>query len=1524
MTIKAQRKSAFLHSCGGAAMALGMLFPASQAAAQAVQASPSVIQGSATIDSSIPNQDTVTVIGLDAVINWTPTEDESGNALTFLPAGGTLTFQGGPGDPIFGVVNRILPATNGNVAVIDGNVVSQLRDGSGDVTGSGGFVTFYSPTGLLIGSTATFDIGGLLLTTLDPDIGSFSQFVTGDGAINLAGVTNDTTFIQIDPGAQISGPAEGSALAVISPQIFMSGTADLNGSAAYIAAQEVNLSYSNGLFDIAIPIGTAVQSALFHDGTTGGPASTGPGDNHVIYGVVQGQQNFVSAVFSGNLGFQPATDASIENGVILLATNYEISGKSILNDFTESSKTADTQARLSLENSSVSSSIEMHSSDVAEAISIFGSTNIDGDIFIYGGNSAQLVSTLNSSFFVSGDAEVSSASRGSSASTAEDSFLINANAGFASVGAYAGSILNITGSLTIDSSAKAGLDTAALMAGDALAGESVLIAENSTLTVNGDLTLLANAINTSSTSVGGAALAGSISVSAENGGFLQIAGDAKLNADGLQGTSSTTEDSDDGFGYGGSISIYSNSLGQSLIGPPSESIDDPSISTVSPSFEFIDGSLDSGPFQVSQLIFNGRVEANARGRGAATSGAVGGKGFGGSLLISAQNSAQLTMDGASNIFRSSGSGGASTSSSGEGGAGIGGAIEITANSGGSLDFGDSFASADATANGGKGASGGLGHGGIVNITASGNSSIAFPFIIGVSDGRGGQSAGTGPGGNGIGGLASLSSLDGSSIEARFGGITLLASGFGGANQSPEITGSGGFGSGGTTKLLSDNASVSAFNSTSLISNGYGGNGTGASELGGGGVGGTVELAAANGGTLIFAGPEIQGTLIQPALRLEATGRGGEGEAFGGTGTGGQIFADIAGGSVLDAQSDNVELNASGLAGSGSEQGGDAIGGDALLIITDSTLADSGVTISASAKESPLANANFAASSFIGGVATYRILGQSSHETTDLSIVSAALSNFSDVGTTVSAGSAFFSAYANSQNLRFLSDSVLLDVDASGGEATTAGTFHFDITNPSGDSVFEIARLDARGVGAGALDFSSFSISGATLKILEHKSVLLASDLLIQISDGGSILGGTELENLSADFEIQSAGNVTITGDSSPGSLFSAFELLIDSKDIAIIGGARLSASTLNLRSSNLNDAAVLGGTSDGLGYSLTQDEIELLDVNNFIFFAPKSISSSFYDVIIDDVDLSGSLIGGASNIKFETDGNVGIIGNIHYQSASENDKLYLFSNGEIEIDIDQGGSIHISDDLFNISGSLFIEGKGISAVSGDAIALIRNNPNDPILLELLNTVDDSKVVTNFVSAGSVEIFAENYILMKNAGVDGLAGGIAVGSGGLTVGRTGGEATTALLAVVHGLQQTGETQITNEDFFESVDFGPNVDANFTNNSTLNGCNIVAASCGPTAQELVEEILAFAPVVGVSVLETTQTADPTSEAEQTAEQVMEDAIEEAEADSSFGMDFPGMFSPPAVSEHGTVNDPVTSGGDSAVYASEEEEE
>ena len=91
MTKATPNKIALLAGCGGAALALGMTALPREAAAQAFQATPTLVQGNATFDRNIPNQDTITVVGLDAVVDWQPIEN-SGIAEIFLPSGNTGIF----------------------------------------------------------------------------------------------------------------------------------------------------------------------------------------------------------------------------------------------------------------------------------------------------------------------------------------------------------------------------------------------------------------------------------------------------------------------------------------------------------------------------------------------------------------------------------------------------------------------------------------------------------------------------------------------------------------------------------------------------------------------------------------------------------------------------------------------------------------------------------------------------------------------------------------------------------------------------------------------------------------------------------------------------------------------------------------------------------------------------------------------------------------------------------------------------------------------------------------------------------------------------------------------------------------------------------------------------------------------------------------------------------------------------------------------------------------------------------------
>ncbi|MFM7376902.1 MAG: hypothetical protein ACKO1O_02025, partial [Erythrobacter sp.] len=327
------KRTSLLTGCGSAALALGLALGPAPAAAQGIQASGNVVFGSATITPNGPNQTRVAVGSQTTVINWTPQEDAAGNALDFLPANSTAFYQNNSSASFvsdFAVLNRILPATNGNVAVINGSVISRIVDFTGNPT-PGGFIAFYSPTGILVGSGASFDIGRLLLTTLDTTPQNFRDFYQQGATLQLRAATGSTARITIQPNAQISALRENAFFAVVAANVEMLGVARVNGSHAYVAGEAVNLTFSNGLFNIEIPTGTAAaREVVTLNGNIGGPSSTGVnGDNHLIYAVARASQDPISMLFRGNLGFDPAQSAGVINGEIILAANYDVFGRNV-------------------------------------------------------------------------------------------------------------------------------------------------------------------------------------------------------------------------------------------------------------------------------------------------------------------------------------------------------------------------------------------------------------------------------------------------------------------------------------------------------------------------------------------------------------------------------------------------------------------------------------------------------------------------------------------------------------------------------------------------------------------------------------------------------------------------------------------------------------------------------------------------------------------------------------------------------------------------------------------------------------------------------------------------------------------------------------------------------------------------------------------------------------------------------------------------------------------------------------------
>ena len=164
-------------------------------------------------------------------------DPDSSASVAFLPAGNTATFVNGPNITDFAVLNRIL--------TIDAGPVRRPRarpdrDFAAGTAAPGGTILFSSPGGIIIGPTAIFDVGNLVLTSLnvvddgagnffDPANGIASSFNGGAGAPNAAVVT--------EPGAQINAPDRGQLCRHGRAADRHGGSVRVNGSAAYVAGE---------------------------------------------------------------------------------------------------------------------------------------------------------------------------------------------------------------------------------------------------------------------------------------------------------------------------------------------------------------------------------------------------------------------------------------------------------------------------------------------------------------------------------------------------------------------------------------------------------------------------------------------------------------------------------------------------------------------------------------------------------------------------------------------------------------------------------------------------------------------------------------------------------------------------------------------------------------------------------------------------------------------------------------------------------------------------------------------------------------------------------------------------------------------------------------------------------------------------------------------------------------------------------------------------------------------------------------
>lgn len=901
------------HACLALALSLGF----SQAArAQSFDGSATVVSGSAFVSTSA-GATNVSVSSPRAVINWVPTDTTGTGNVNFQPAGTTTTFQGlSP----FAVLNRILPANGPRAVELNGSIVSQVLNPPSGPYVPGGAVWFYSPGGIVVGSTATFDVGSLVLTTGDPVVDVSGEFFSGNAMQLQAALPG--SYVTIQPGAQITMTPTNSYMAVFAPAIAQRGAVNMNGSAAYVAAEAGTLTINNGLFDIQVSTGTDGNGsyAIDHSGSTTGSISSGPTDRRRVMMVAVPKNQAIQILAGGLIGFDVAGAADAVGHAVVLS-GFRVNDKTINGTAGGTGKT-----NIYVDNASVTSDLTL----VTEG---------DGRLSATGGNTARFYSGVNawalnsmSAFAdgagsllqfdltatiradaaaipviptatylkpVAGSAQLSASNGGSvvamqavnlsarsdMSGTPTALGPINATGGSAVAQAFGGGTLTIGTGLLVDASARGTNSFLSTSNGaNAQGGDARLTASSS-----GVINIVAGGVTVASEATGGSGLGGgngtggTASVSQATGGLVTINGSSFVSASGTGGASlDSTLTARGGTGRGGDARFVNN---------------DALLVANDDVFVSADGIGGSGGFS-SISVGNG------------------GDGIGGLANIGSQN-AELRIVG-EGVASADGVGGSAIFLQGSGGNGTGGQALVGTVAGAGAQINSSSrirAHADATGGDGIGTAGagGNANGGIAQVFAqSGTVSTVSGTTQVSARSQGGMGSGTGTAGNATTQRAEVFSQLGATVAVG-GDLLVDGSARGGAAGSA----AGGSATAGGATINAGTGTITVAGLASADATAQGGVSNGG--VGGAGQGGSA-FAGMFDGTVVGGGSFTVGGL----LTVDGSATGGNGAAGGGNGTGGQALAFASQGGTVTL-SNGVLVRSTGLGGNATSSGAGGIG-----------------------------------------------------------------------------------------------------------------------------------------------------------------------------------------------------------------------------------------------------------------------------------------------------------------------------------------------------------------------------------------------------------------------------------------------------------------------------------------------------------------------------------------------------------------------------------------------------------------------
>jgi hypothetical protein len=1275
-----------------------------------------------TISPPGPGPTTVNTTGDQTIINWTPSNPPVGGVIDFLPTGNSLNFTG-TGQYI--VLNRFV--SGAGVPIADQIAINGTVNGIDFATsgGRGGNIWFYNAGGILIGATGVINVGSLVLTA--NDVLTTGGLLGPSGEIRFRGAAGGTSNVTVAAGAAINAdnpfnPGD-SYVALVAPRIVQAGAVRVDGSAAYVAAEQADIRINNGLFDINVLVGAEGGNVITHSGTTTGPAhQQGDIDQSRIYMVAIPKNDAVTMLVSGQVGYEDAVTAQTDpDGAVVLSAGYNV-----VNGQIDGSPVGNAAANITVNDTIFLSDTTARASGtfLGQPLSTIptglpiafippqlGRIAVQGNALFIGDAGATINVNAGRAVSATGDMNVRSGGNA-------------AGPGAAAVNVTGGAF-GVLGDLVIEAGGVVDGVT-----GDSDGGDARLTISGGAAQVGGLVTIAANATGgdiSTQGSTGGSGRAGSASLVLTGGAFT--ASDITVSADGIGG---------DGLGSGG--------LG---IGGTA-------------TIDLLGGTIDVADLIASASGTGGQGLAGNDGEPTnIIPGGVGGVGAGGQAainidgatvqasLVAAYASGQGGEGGGfNNIFSFSGVPG----TPGDGGTGNGGSAAVNVASG-TLDTGSLivdaagiggqggssfFSSSSGSSTGvGVGGTGGTGQGGVATLALA--TEIDAGSVQVAARGQGGAGGLHNVGGNGGdagGGLAQMI-VSGFNAGLFFMNLDASATGGNGAAGRDGNGGNGGSAVGGTASAVAEGTG-GRFEARGIVfaTAGRGGNG-GAGGLapfasitaapdggdGGNGTGGVVELFATDGGVISLtpgsSGPQTLGSNGFGGIGGQGANHFGDGRQSGdggdaGAGSGGVVRLIADGGTITTTQA--VTITAQGVTGS-SGGGGTGFGGAANGVAGASAIASTGgraVLESASGGLIALGDTIINADGDLAGRIELRTDASPSSRIGFTTLAASALGEAAPTGGNIEEALTGIFVAVDGGAITTTGDATLETGSAVGAHARSSGNF-----SAGGNLLIEAGerfdvRHDARSGTAATIGAAGDFTITAPQGIFATPGSLLGAggDLTLSVTAGPIQVDALDSGN---DIAITAAGAVSVEHAEAVNDFTASGASFRTGLNSIITGGDILitSPGAVDLGNSTAGGFVQVNGQSILFNSINAGSTVDLLATNAIT--GGTIAAGGDINLIGDSVGLTGAVTGDASFFAFGLGGAVAVNqvdvagtisifadGNLTGSYVAGGD-VRLNSNANIDVSATANGG-YIDANGVTTRGNLFAEAAGNVVLANSAAA----------------------------------------------------------------------------------------------------------------------------------------------------------------------------------------------------------------------------